>query len=246
MIPWPEGTRPETAALFVETLLGRFDDAYTGYEQLLVRPHDPAGARLAAIASVEGILRQIDRWIGDLTLDLDHADAAVLNAFLARLRGRAGVTLVPAWPFRQTPAGTLASMDEHAATIGPTSWDDATGFDDDTSFVEGAGVPTLLGGRGQRFAIGGFAPFTAGVLATGDLIQAGVGRGHQVTEAGTTDHNGYLAIWAAPTARDPVPRETLVTTDVAIAMRLAGDDGARGQTRPPCRTRYRVRLTEAR
>lgn len=245
MIPWPSHLRPLSMSLFIETLTGRFDPRYTAHSQVFTRRiGDEAGKRLAQIAGVEGIDRAHDRWVAQIDLDLGHRDAGEMDGFLARLRGPAQAALVPAWMFNVEPAGSLLSFSDYAAETGPSDWDDDTGFDDGTVFSEGTGTPTLLGGRGHRMSLSGFAPNETDVLAITDMIGAGGERAHVVTAVGTTDHNGYLAIWIAPTARDPVPREPLVTSEVSIKMRLSSDNAGRGRTRPPVRTQYQIDLVE--
>jgi hypothetical protein len=210
--------------LWVRTLTGRFAGRYTGQAQVLERP----GAR----------------WVGELALDLPLAKALELEAFLARVRG-------PALPFlfpdllRDGARGSLKSMDAYAAEIGPTDFDDGTGFDDGHVFREGDGTPSVLGGREDRIALDGFAPFATGVLLDGDPMQLGPGRAHLALGAGTTDVNGYLAISITPRLREPPLAGALVTSGITILMRLAEDDAAENPTARSGRGQYAVALVEA-
>ncbi len=243
-VSWPVDLAPHRATLAVATLSAVFDDPLSAAAQLRARPYDPAGARLAAIAGVDGLLRSADLWVAELWFDLDAPAAAWLDGVIARLRGPAGRVRIPAWTVRPTPAGTLAGMDGYAAAVGPTRFDDATGFSDGGAFFEGAGTPRVAGGRGHRLTLEGFWPFAGGVLAEGDAVGVGPGRVHVVGAAGATDLNGRVTVWLAPTVRSPVPRGPLETAGLTVEVRPTGDDIGAGATRPPRRTRRRLALVE--
>ncbi|NDJ52478.1 MAG: hypothetical protein GYB68_05245, partial [Chloroflexi bacterium] len=78
----------------------------------------------------------------------------------------------------------------------------------------------VLGGKDNRIALDGFAPFTAGVLLDGDPMQLALGRAHLALGAGTTDVNGYLAISITPRLREPPTVGALVTSGVTILIQV--------------------------
>ncbi len=241
MSEWPAAVRATELALFVETLTGRFDAPLSAAAQVLTRPADPAGARLAAIVGIEGVLRQADRWAAVVTCDLEPADAATLDGFLAGVRGPAGTVDLPLWTARL--AGSLASFDDHAAAVGETDWD-ADAWDDGTRFFEGAGTPRVRGGRGHRLTLDGVRPGASGVVRTGDLISGGTGRVYRVTaDAKAADHNGFVTAWVGPTVRADTGTAALAIADT-VAMRPQTDDSARNPTRAPARGRYTIELGE--
>lgn len=221
---WPEDCLPRQLSLRVRTLTGRFVSRTTGEVQVLERP----GAR----------------WVAELDVQLPVGPALELEAFLGAVRG-------PALPFlfpdllRDGARGSLKSMDDYATEIGPTGFDDSLGFDDGHLFYEGDGTPTVLGGKDDRIALDGFAPFTSHVLLDGDPLQLAPGRAHLALAAGSTDVNGYLAMAITPILRQPPTMGALVTSGITILMRLADDGAAENPTERPLRGRYRIALVEA-
>ena len=103
----------------------------------------------------------------------------------------------------------------------------------------------MLGGRGDRIALDGFAPFTAGTLLGGDPLQLAPGRAHLALATGATDVNGYLAITITPLLRKPATRGPLVTSGIFILMRLADDVAAENLTERGLRPRTSLALVEA-
>ncbi|NBC34075.1 MAG: hypothetical protein GVY13_15485 [Alphaproteobacteria bacterium] len=223
-LSWPADCLPYRLSLHVRSLTGRFASHYTGQVQVLERP----GAR----------------WVGELDLELPLDRALTLEAFLAAVRGPAVPFLFPDL-LRDGARGSLKSMDAYAAEIGPTGFDDGTGFHDGHLFYEGAGTRTVLGGKGDRIALDGFAPHTAEVLLDGDPMQLGPGRAHLALGAGSTNVNGYLALTITPRLREPPVRGTLVTSGITILMRLAEDGAAENPTARSRRGQYAIALVEA-
>jgi len=221
---WPAACLPRRLSLWVRSLTGRFTSRYTGQAQVLARP----GAR----------------WAADLDIQLPLDKALELEGFLAAVRGPARPFLFPDL-LRDGARGSLKSMDAYAAEIGPTEFDDDTGFDDGFVFYEGDGTPAVLGGKDDRIALDGFAPHTAGVLLDGDPMQLGPGLAHLALGAGTTDVNGYLAISITPRLREPPTVGALVTSGITILMRLADDGAAENPTERSLRPRYGMALVEA-
>lgn len=221
---WPADIRPHQLSLHVRTRTARAASRYTGQVQVLERP----GAR----------------WVAALDLDLPLDRALTLEAFLAALDGPARPFLFPD-PRRPTPRGSLKSMDDYAAETGPTDFDDGLGFDDGLTFYEGDGAPRLLGGKGGRIALDGFAPFAAGVLSDGDTLQLAPGRAHLAIGVGATTVNGYLAVAITPRLRARLARGPLITHGITILMRLADDGAAETVAGRPLRHRYSVALVEA-
>lgn len=221
---WPADCLPRRLSLWVRSLTGRFTSRYTGQIQIVERP----GAR----------------WVADMDLELSKDQALKLEAFLASRRGPALPFLFPAilWDGAR---GSLKSMDDLAAEIGPTDFDDDTGFDDGFVFFEGAGTPTVLGGHDELIALDGFAPFTDSVLNDGDPMQLAPGRAHLALSVGATDVNGYLAISVTPQLREPPSVGSLTTTNISILMRLDTNDAAENPTSRVLRSTYRIALVEA-
>lgn len=183
------------------------------------------------------------RWVAEVTVDLSGPQAARFGAWLAACRGPVAAFRVPLW-LHDGAVGSLRSMDEYAAAIGITRFADGTDFDDGAGFIEGRGVPHITGGVAARLAVAGFAPWTDGVLKTGDAVAVPPGSVHLVVEAGRTDIDGRMIVTVRPRLRTPIGRAPLPTDGLALRMRLAGDDAGRGVTRPPARTRWTLNLVE--
>lgn len=96
-----------------------------------------------------------------------------------------------------------------------------------------AGAPWLAGGSGRTLTVAGFAPWAAGVLLPGDLIQTSTGRTHLVTATVNAAGDGTASVPVEPRLREGVTVGALVTSNCRVRMRLASDDAGRNPTRPP-------------
>ncbi len=99
MTDWPLSFKPDSQALYVQTLTARFDNPYNGQVQVLERD----GAR----------------WVTSLSLTLYSANARAFEAFLASLRGPSGEVLVPDFR-RLTALGSLAGTPRLVSGTGRT------------------------------------------------------------------------------------------------------------------------------
>lgn len=108
---WPENIYPVRQVFYIRPNTGRFASALTGQVQVLDR--------------------DVSRWVAVLDFRLNKEKAAVFEALLAKLRGPAGTVLVP--DFRRVNKRIVTqSMDDYAAQIGVTFFDDGYDFDDMT------------------------------------------------------------------------------------------------------------------
>lgn len=223
---WPAEIPINEAEFYVETLTAQAGTAFTPHIQTLPR----AG----------------DRWAAALHLELTDTRAAHADALIAALHGPAGVILVP--ERRQPDAhGSLQSFDAYAAAIGPTDFDDGTAWSDGTAFVEGSGLPRVLGGHGHRIVFDGCHPLASGVFATGDSVQTGPGSAVLITDAAavSTDFQGFAVYPCAPAVREPVTPGLAEVGGITVGMRLAGDAAVRVRTEPPSWTLYDLHFVEA-
>lgn len=107
---WPEIIFPVHQIYFVRADSGRFD-AFNG--------------------QVQGFARGGERWVATLDFRLDHKRAGILDALIGKLRGPVGKVLVP--DFRRVKRRVVTqSMDDYAAEIGATFFDDRYDFNDMT------------------------------------------------------------------------------------------------------------------
>lgn len=230
-LSWPAGVPIAEADLYVETLTARYRGSLSAHEQ--------TGARIGSHQ------RAADRWAGAVTVEMAAPAAGAADALVARLRGPAGAVLVPVH-HHPTVRGTLASFDAYAAEIGPTRFDDATGWDDGRVFFEGAGTPRLLGGWKHQVVFDGCYPFVGGIFATADLLQTNVGQAVLITrgDGPTTNFEGTVVYPCAPTLREPVLRGPVSVSGVTLALRLRGDAAVSVETVPPAHSRYTLTLIE--
>ena len=215
---WPAELRPTGQAFYVEALTARFAAALTPQVGVAERP----GARWRAELTVLAL----PHFIGQLDALLAHGGTVLLPDFTR-------------------PAGHAPgpSFQAFAAAVGPTAFDDETGFDDGLDFFEGTGTVALLGGCRHWLALGGCWPGQP-ALTVGDLIQTSPGRAHLITAAEPADGNGIARCTVAPPLRVPPVLGPPVTSNCRVAMTVVGGDAADGQTLPPTRTRYRLVLAE--
>lgn len=132
---WPEGIYPRTQKFYLLPRTTQFASMLTGQDHVLER--DAA------------------KWVAEFTFELEGNRARVLDALIAALRGSTGKILVP--DFRRImPTPVAPSMDEYAADIGLTFFEDRYDFDDQTheeGFLTTEETPPL--GAEQNALFGG-------------------------------------------------------------------------------------------
>jgi hypothetical protein len=111
ILSWPDGIYPKSQSFYIRHKSTRFISAFTGQYEVLER--DAA------------------RWVAEFTFELDNASARKMDAFIAKLKGKAGQVLVPDFR-RLLPKPVTLSMDDYADEIGLTFFDDHYDFDDDS------------------------------------------------------------------------------------------------------------------
>ena len=132
---WPEGIYPRTQKFYLLPRTTQFASLLTGQDHALER--------------------DAVKWVAEFTFELEGDRARVMDALIAALRGATGKILVP--DFRRiTPTPAAPSMDDYAADIGLTFFEDRYDFGDQTheeGFLATEETPPL--GAEQNALFGG-------------------------------------------------------------------------------------------
>ena len=112
MIAWPDNLRPIRQSFYLRETTIRFANSQGGFQ----------------VAERAG-----RRWVADIDFRLSDIQAAQMDAFLASLRGPAGKVLLPNF-MRMATRLVPQSMDDYAARVGATFFDDNHDFTDQLLF----------------------------------------------------------------------------------------------------------------